>query len=142
MSDDRDRLFKQQLIDDVWDELISLKGKELDEYIESLGLAPNDLLRKYEKALDLAHTASQRARFEEARRQVQAKKDFGSAKIVSLDLARKKQIMDAIQKYADRTKHLTIAARNQKIEDEGDLDRVLEAYVSLGLIDDEGNLKE
>ena len=36
MSDDRDRLFKQQLIDDVWDELISLKGKELDEYLESL----------------------------------------------------------------------------------------------------------
>ena len=66
MSDDRDRLFKQQLIDDVWDELISLKGKELDEYLESLGLAPNDLLRKYEKALDLAHTASQRVRFEEA----------------------------------------------------------------------------
>jgi hypothetical protein len=36
---------------------------------------------------------------------------------------------------------MTIAARNQKIEDEADLDSFLEACVRLGLIDSEGNLK-
>ena len=36
---------------------------------------------------------------------------------------------------------MTIAARNQKIEDEGDLDAFLKACLRLGLIDSEGNVK-
>jgi len=39
-----------------------------------------------------------------------------------------------------RTNDMTIAARNQKIDDEGDLDSFLEACLRLGVIDSDGNL--
>ena len=142
MSDDRSLLFKRQLLDEIWEEIASLKGKDLDEYLVTVGLRPDDLLQNYANALDAACAAPKRARFEEARRQVREKKGAEFTKIVSLDLARKKQIMAAIKQHADRTHDMTIAARNQRIEDEGDLDSFLEACLRLGLIDSEGNLKE
>ena len=81
-----------------------------------------DLLQDYAKALDAAIAAPKRARFEEARRQVRPKKAIDFGKILSFDLARKKQIMATIRDHAERTNEMTIAARNRKIEDEGDLD--------------------
>ena len=83
-----------------------------------------------------------RARLEQARQQLRqsTKVDFG--KILSFDLRKKQQIMAAIRDHAARTKQMTIAARNQKIEDERDLDSFLEACLRLGLIDSEGNLKK
>ena len=45
--------------------------------------------------------------------------------ILSLDVARKKQIIATVRDHADRTNEMTIAARNRKIEDEGDLDAFL-----------------
>jgi hypothetical protein len=141
MSDDRSLHLKRQLLDEIWEEIAPLKGKELDEYLASLGLAPEDLLQDYAKALDAAFAAPKRARFEEARRQVRQRKGADSGKILSFDVARKKQIMAAISDHAERTNDMTIAARNQRIEDEGDLDSFLEACVRLGLIDSEGNLK-
>jgi hypothetical protein len=56
-------------------------------------------------------------------------------------VTRKKQIMAAIRDHADRTKGMTIAARNRRIEDENDLDLFLEACLRLGVIDSDGNLK-
>jgi hypothetical protein len=141
MNDDRSLHFKRQLLDEIWEEIGSLKGKELDEYLASIGLAPNDVLQDYAEALTAACAAPKRARFEEARRELRQKSiaDFG--KILSFDVAKKKTIMAAIRDHAARTNEMTIAARNQKIEDEGDLDSFLEACVRLGLIDGEGNLK-
>lgn len=141
MSDDRNLLSKQELLDEIWEEIGSLEGQELDKYLASLGLAPDDLLKGYAKALDAACAAPKRARFEEARLRVRQKSagDFG--KILSFDVAKKKEIMAAIRDHAARTNEMTIAARNQKIEDEGDLDSFLEACVRLGLIDSDGNLK-
>jgi hypothetical protein len=141
MSDERSLLFKRQLLDEVWEEIATLKGKELDEYLASIGLAADDLLESYEKALAAACVASKRARFEEARRQIRQKKGSDLGKILSFDVTKKKQIMAAIRDYAGRTNEMTIAARNQRIEDEGDLDSFLEACVRLGMIDGEGNLK-
>jgi hypothetical protein len=65
--------------------------------------------------------------------------DFST--ILSFNVAKKQAIVAAIREHAAKTKEMTIAARNQKIGDEGDLDSFLEACVRLGLIDDEGNLK-
>jgi hypothetical protein len=141
MTDDRNLHFKRQLLDEIWEEIGSLEGKELDEYLASIGLAPDGLLQDYAEALTAASADPRRARFEEARRQLRQKSSADFGKILSFDVAKKKAIMAAIRDHADRTNEMTIAARNQKIEDEGDLDSFLEACVRLGLIDGEGNLK-
>jgi hypothetical protein len=142
MNDNQALLLKQQLLEELWDDIGSLNGKELDEYLAGLGLTPDSLLQDYAKAFDAACTAQKRARLEQARQQLRqsAKVDFG--KILSFDLRKKQQIMAAIRDHAARTKEMTIAARNQKIEDERDLDGFLEACLRLGLIDSEGNLKK
>jgi hypothetical protein len=116
MSNDRSLDLRRQLIDEIWDEIGSLKGKELDDYLVSIGLSPEDLLQDYSKAMDAAIAAPKRARFEEARHLVRQKKAADSGKILSFDVARKKQIMTAVRDHADRTNEMTIAARNRKIE--------------------------
>jgi hypothetical protein len=141
MSEDRSLDLKRQLIDEIWEEISSLKGKELDEYLAGIGLSPEDLLRDYSKAMDAAIAAPKRARFEEARRLVRQKKAADFGKILSFDVTRKRQIMATIRDHADRTKDMTIAARNRRIEDENDLDVFLEACLRLGVIDSDGNLK-
>lgn len=142
MSDDHSLDLKQQLIDEVWEEIASLKGKELDEYLAGIGLRPEDLLRDYSNAMNAAIAAPKRARFEEARRLVRQRTPADSAKILSFDLARKRQIMAAIKDRAAKKNEMTIAARNRTLEDENDLDVFLEACLRLGLIDSEGNLKD
>lgn len=142
MSDDRNLHLKRQLLDEIWEELSSMKGNELDDYLASMGLNPDGLLRDYSKAMNSAIAAPQRARFEEARRLMRQKKPTDFGKIVSLDLARKKQIMAAVRDHADKTHAMTIAARNRKLENEDDLDAFLEACLRLGVIDNDGNLKD
>jgi hypothetical protein len=142
MSDDRNFHPKQQLFNEIWDEISSMKGNELDDYLVSIGFDPGGLLRDYSKAMNSAIAAPQRARFEEARRLVRQKKPADFGKIVSLDLARKKQIMAAVRDHADKTNAMTIAARNRKLENEDDLDAFLEACLRLGVIDNDGNLKD
>ena len=142
MSDNQALLLKQQLLEELWDEIGSLKGKELDEYLADIGLKPKDLVQDYAKALDAVSAARKRARLEGARQQLRQTTKVDFSKILSFDLRKKQQIMAAIRDHAARTKEMTIAARNQKIEDEGDLDGFLEACLHLGLIDSEGNLKK
>jgi hypothetical protein len=142
MSEDRNLHFREQMYAEIWEEIASLKGKELDDYLVSLGLSPGDLLQDHAKALAKAHASLGRARFEEARRQVRQRAGSTTVKILSFDLARKNEIMAAVKRYAQNSKNMTVAARNQKIEDERDLDSFLEACLRLGVIDDEGNLKE
>jgi hypothetical protein len=138
MSDDRSLQLKLQLLDEIWEEISSLEGTELDDYLASIGLAPDSLVHDYAKAFD---AATKRERFEEARRQVRQTKVTDLGKLLSLDLAKKKRILNTIKDYADKTSEMTVAARNRKIEDEGDLDTFLEACLRLGLIDSQGNLK-
>jgi hypothetical protein len=138
MSDDRSLQLKRQLFDEIWEEISSLKGKELDDYLASIGLNPEDLLGDYSKAMAAAIAAPMRARFEEARHVVrQRHAGGGSAKILAFDLTRKKQIMDALKDHPEMTR----AARNGRIEDENDIDVFLEACLRLGVIDSDGNLK-
>ena len=77
MSDDRSLHIKRQLLDEIWEEIGSLKGKELDEYLVSIGLNPQELLMDYSKAGAAATAAPKRARFEEARRRIRQMKTVG-----------------------------------------------------------------
>jgi hypothetical protein len=140
MSDDRTLPLRLRLLDEIWDEIGSLEGAELDEYLASLGLPPDELLQTYSKAMGVASAAAGRARFEGVRRRLRERTNVEFGKLLSLDLARKKEILAAIKERAVRTNDMTIAARNQRIEDEGDLNSFLEACVQLGVIDEEGNL--
>ena len=72
-------------------------------------------------------SAPKRARFEEARRQVRQKQLPTSARSCPSIWRERSTFMAAIRDHADRTNAMTIAARNQKIEDENDLDVFLEA---------------
>jgi hypothetical protein len=125
MSNDQNLLFKEQLLSEIWDEIGSLEGRKLDEFL-----------------MEAAGFPSKRARFEEARRHVRSQMGRQSAKIVALDLPKKRQILAAIRERAVRTNEMTIAARNRKIDAEQDLDSFLEACVRLGVIDEDGNLKD
>ena len=142
MSDDRSLDLKRQLLDDIWDEFGSLKGQDLDDFLATIGLKRQDLLKQYSNAVSAAIAAPKRAIFDDARRQLREKKTIDSAKILAFDVAKKNDIVAAIRDRADRTSEMTIAARNRKIEDEGDLDVFLEACLRLGVIDSDGNLKE
>lgn len=136
MSDNRAAPLRLRLLDEIWDEIGSLEGAELDEYLAGLGLAPDDLLLTYSKAMAAAAAAPGRARFEEARRRVRRGADLGFGKILAFDVARKKAMLAEITKV----RGMTIAARNRRIEDEGDLNSFLEACLRLEVIDDEGNV--
>jgi hypothetical protein len=141
MTEDRNLHLTRDLLDEIWEEISSLEGKELDDYLASVGLAPDKLLQGYAEAVAAACAAVGRTRFEEARRRLREKSSGDFSTILSFNVAKKQAIVAAIREHAAKTKEMTIAARNQKIGDEGDLDSFLEACVRLGLIDDEGNLK-
>lgn len=137
MSGDRGADLRMQLIGEIWDELSTLKGKELDDYLVSIGLGPEELVEYYSKAKAAAVAAPNRARFEEARRLVRRRQPVDTATILAFDPARKKQIMEALKDHPEMTR----AARNGRIANDADVDAFLEACVRLGVIDADGNLK-
>lgn len=137
MSGDRSADAREQMTDEVWEELSSLKGQELVDYLAGLGLRSEDLLQRFSKAQAAAVAAPMRARFEEARRLVRQGRPTDAAKVVALDTVRKRQIMDALKNHPEMTR----AARNGRISDEGDVDAFLEACLRLGVIDADGNMK-
>jgi hypothetical protein len=141
MATDRKLLFKEQLLDEIWQEISSLSGEDLDRHLSEIGLDPNAVLQQYANTLDAAVVESKRARFEQAKIQVKGRTVAAKTNVVSFDLTKKREIMSAIRSMATRSNEMTIAARNQKIESEQDLDSFLEACVALGVIDEEGNLK-
>lgn len=142
MSENRDKRFGEELLDEVCDELSHLEGEELDEFLREVGLVPGDLLEQYTMSVDAAKRAFKRARFEEARHQVRNQSRWHPMGIRKLDLRKKQQVLAAIRDRTARTHQMTVAARNQKIESEEDLDSFLEACVRLGVIDENGNLMD
>jgi len=142
MSGDRNSDPRKQLGEDIWEELSSLSGKDLDDYLTSIGLVPNALIGAYSGGIRSAVAAPKRARFEEARRQIRQRQVPTSATILTFDIGRKKEIAACIRALADTTSHMTVAARNRKIENENDLDVFLDACLQLGVIDEEGNVKD
>jgi len=137
MSGDRSADLRKQLADEVWEELSSLRGQELDDFLAAIGLKSEELLDAFSKAKAAAVAAPMRARFEEARRLVAQRRPADAARILTFDPDRKKRIMDALKDHPEMTR----AARNGRIADDSDVDVFLEACLRLGVIDADGNVK-
>jgi len=137
----QNQTLNEHILAEIWDEINVLEGRALDEYLSEIGLAPDELLQHYAASFKSAVLASKRSRFEEAKRHVHNRSFPKASTVISLDVARKRQILTAIKEWTAQSNEMTIAARNQKIEAEEDLDSFLEACIKLGVIDDDGNLK-
>lgn len=142
MSDKRNVSFSEQILNEIWGEISLLEGRELDEFLSGIGLDPDELLQHYKKSAEGAAIAAKRSRFEEARRHIREQKHRPSSNVISMDVTKKRQILAVIRDRTSQTKDMTVAARNQKIDAEKDLDSFLEACIRLGVIDEDGNLKE
>ncbi len=142
MSTDRESSLREELLDEIVENLLLLNGAELDAYLFELGLDPDDLLASFDAVFQDPEIAAKRRMFEVAKKRSKALADAPSASVISFDPARKREIFATVKKRADATGDMTIAARNRRIESEDDLDSLLEAWLRLGVIDESGNLKE
>ena len=142
METDRELSFREELLDEIQQELLSLEGAALDEYLLALGLNPNDLLESFDAVFQDPEIAARRRKFMAARQRSHAPQAPLSASILSFEPSRKRAIFDAVKKRVDATGDMTIAARNRRIESDDDMDNFLEACLRLGLIDETGKVKE
>jgi hypothetical protein len=62
--------------------------------------------------------------------------------VLNLEASRKRNVFAAVKVRMESTGEMTLAARNKKIESEEDLDSFLEACVKLGVINENGDLKD
>ncbi len=127
------------VLDEFWLELQKLEGTELDAYLQDLGLNPEKLLESYSETVASAVSALKHRRFEEAKKRVRERKNQGPSNVTALPIDRKRQIASEMAARARQTNDMTQAARKQSVVSERDLDSTLEAYVRLGIIDDDGN---
>jgi hypothetical protein len=142
METDREPSFREELLQEIQQEILSLEGSELDEYLIALGMDPNDLLESFNVVFQAPEIAAKRRKFAAARQRPRESKPSLSALVLSFDPAKKREIHSAVTKRVDLTGDMTIAARNRRIESDNDLDSFLEACLRLGLIDESGQLKE
>jgi hypothetical protein len=142
METDREPSFREELLQEIQQEILSLEGSELDEYLIALGMDPNDLLESFNAVFQAPEIAAKRRKFAAARQRPRESQTSLSALVLSFDPAKKREIHSAVTKRVDLTGDMTIAARNRRIESDNDLDSFLEACLRLGLIDESGQLKE
>jgi hypothetical protein len=135
----RNRL-RQQLLEEILEEMGALQGKALDDYLTEVGLEPKALLSDFANFLALSRSAVGRKRFEAARTLLASAKPRG--KILDFDPSRKRLVFAAVKNRMAATGDMMIAARNQKIESEEDLETFLDACFELGVIDENGDLKD
>jgi len=142
METDRELSFREELLEEIQQEILSLEGAALDEYLLALGMDPNDLLESFDAVFQDPEIAAKRRKFAAARQRSREPQAPVSASILSFEPSRKREIFAAVTKSVDATGDMTLAARNRRIESDDDLDSFLEACLRLGLIDETGKLKE
>ncbi len=143
MSDkDKNSSLRESLITEIFEEIACLEGNALDEFLIDIGEEPSTLLEQSTKALNDAVRRQKMVRFENARERILTRKIPSATIISGFELAKKQSLLKDIKKHIQESGEMTLAARNQKIESEEDLDSFLEACLRLGLIDEEGNLKD
>jgi hypothetical protein len=142
METGRELSFREELLEEIQQEILSLEGAALDEYLRALGMNPNDLLESFDAVFQDPEIAAKRRKFLAARQRSHEPQAPLGASVLSFETSRKRAIFDAVKKRVDTTGDMTIAARNQRIESDDDLDSFLEACLRLGLIDETGKLKE
>ena len=119
-----------------------MEGAALDKYLLELGFELDDLLASFDSAFQDPEILLKRRKFEAARRKPLVLPGSPSATVLSFDQSRKREIFAAVKRQVAATGEMTVAARNQKIDSEDDLDSFLEACFNLGVIDENGDLKE
>jgi len=141
MNTDRNSPLRDVLLDEIIEEVCALEDGALDQFLTELGLNPDDLIKSHARAIQGAISSQGRSRFEIARTAVRRKNPQQYLRIASFDFSKKQEILENIRRRAEQTKEMTLAARNRKIEALEDLDSFLEACLRLGVIDEDGNLK-
>lgn len=139
---DKHGSLRETLIAEVSEELASLEGEALDAFLTDIGQDPATLLEQSKSALAGAVRRQKMVRLEDAREQLRRRKLPNTSIISGFDVAKKQDLLRRIKRHSEESGEMTIAARNQKIESEEDLDAFLEACLRLGLIDEDGNMKD
>ncbi len=129
------------LLAEIADELGVLEGDALDAFLVEIGEDPDRLLAHSAAAKIAALAAQGQDRLRDARARVKARRAQNTTTIVSFDIAKKRALLEAIRIRGEQTGDMTLAARNRTIESEEDLDSVLEAFLRLGIIDEQGEIK-
>jgi hypothetical protein len=142
METDREMSFREELLEEIEQEILSLEGAALDEYLLALGLEPNDLLASFDSVFQDPEIAAKRRKFLAARQRSHATPLSVTASVLAFETSKKRAIFDAVKQRVEATGDMTIAARNRRIESDDDLDSFLEACLRLGLIDETGKLKD
>jgi hypothetical protein len=139
MVADRDPL-RTQLLDEIIEEMHGMKGEALDEFLSRAGFDPSNLLADFDGSLRLMEAAAGRKKFDAARILLSSNRLKGN--VLNLEASRKRSVFAAVKVRMESTGEMTLAARNKKIESEEDLDSFLEACVKLGVINENGDLKD
>jgi hypothetical protein len=63
METDREPSFREELLQEIQQEILSLEGSELDEYLIALGMDPNDLLESFNAVFQAPEIAAKRRKF-------------------------------------------------------------------------------
>jgi len=143
MADDpKKTTLKSSILSDIAELLSSLEGAELDEFLREIGEDPDKLFQQGKCARTAARLAHSRRRLDAARELLKSRVRPNMATILSLDLGQKHALLAQIEKRAQQTGEMTLAARNRQKDSESDVDSFLEACLMLGLIDEQGNLVE
>lgn len=129
------------LLAEIADELSVLEGDALDAFLVEIGEDPDRLLAHSAAAKAAALAAQGQDRLRDARARVKARRAQNTTTIVSFDIAKKRALLEAIRIRGEQTGDMTLAARNRTIDSEEDLDSVLEAFLRLGIIDEQGEIK-
>lgn len=138
-SIDRSSL-RAQLLNEITEEISCLEGDALNEYLSEVGFDPKALLVDFEVSLKFLEASKGRRRFDAARAVLSS--SLPTAKLLNFDVSRKRTVFAAVKEKMAATGDMTVAARNQKIASEEDLDSFLEACIRLGVIDENGDLKD
>jgi len=133
---------RDRLLSDIADEMKSLKGEELQAYLSELGDDGDDASAMHERALQGARAALGRRKLVQAKSYLKQRKSFETAKIFAFDISKKRALLAAIEQRGQANKELTMAARNRRAEAEADIDAQLEAFLQLGLINEDGELSD
>jgi hypothetical protein len=136
---DRDPL-RARLLDEILEEMHGMEGDALDEFFAETGFDRETLLASFNRSCRSFEAAAGRRKFEAAR----AKLSHGatSRRSLNIEASRRRSVFIAVQERVAVTGAMMVAARNKKIESPEDLESFLEACLMLGVIDENGNLKD
>lgn len=131
---------RTKLLDEILEEIHGLEGKALEEFLAETGFDRETLLTSFARSLRSFEASAGRRQFEAARTKLS--RDAPNRRSLNIEVSRKRSVYAAVKDHVAVTGAMMVAARNRKIDSSDDLDSFLEACLMLGLIDENGNLKD